>query len=195
MPRASDSPGYRASYSDSVPTWASDTSGPDAWASDPEPGTGTGWADGPGAATDSAPNPATDSAPEWDGRAWGAADRIRSLPSAIGLGAALDAFCAGKAAEGLSPRSITWYRMIGERLARRFGPDRPVDSLTPPELRAWLVELRVTLAPMSVAGYVRGLHAFGNWLASDGLAAARALRGLVRPRVPRKVIEPLSDAD
>ncbi|MDQ3691858.1 MAG: hypothetical protein M3406_17845, partial [Chloroflexota bacterium] len=154
MPRASDSAGYRASYSDSALTWASDPSGPDAWASDPDEGGDAGWADAAGAATDSAPNRATDFAAEWDGRAWGAADRIRSLPSAIGLGAALDAFCAGKAAEGLSPRSITWYRMIGERLIGRFGPERPVDTLTAPELRAWLVELRVTLAPMSVAGYV-----------------------------------------
>ena len=48
---------------------------------------------------------------------------------------------------------------------------------------------------MSVAGYVRGLRAFGNWLARDGLAVARALRALANPRVPRRVIEPLSDAD
>ncbi len=195
MPRASDSPGYRASDSASLPTWASDPSGPDAWASDPERGSDVGWMDAAGAATDSPPNPATDPAPEWDGRAWGATDRIRSLPSAIGLAAALETFCAAKAAEGLSPRSIVWYRMIGERLVVRFGAARPVDALTPPELRAWLVELRATLSPMSVAGYVRGLRAFGNWLARDGLAGARALRGLTRPRVPRKVIEPLSDAD
>lgn len=51
------------------------------------------------------------------GRGWRGADPGQSLRSSIGLGAALDAFCAGKAAEGLSPRSIVWYRMIGERLA------------------------------------------------------------------------------
>lgn len=151
--------------------------------------------DAVGAATDSPPNPATDPASGWGERAWGATDRISTLTSAIGLGAALDAFCAGKAAEGLSPRSIVWYRMIGERLVGRFGAARPVDTLTATELRAWLVELRATLAPMSVAGYVRGLRAFGNWLSADGLAAARALRTLTRPRVPRKLIEPLSDAD
>jgi len=122
-------------------------------------------------------------------------DSAQSLSTSIGLAAALDAFCAGKQAEGLSPRSIVWYRMIGERLAARFGDERPVDSLTPGELRAWLVELRATLAPISVAGYVRGLRVIGNWLAADGLAAARAVRGLARPRVPRKLIEPLSDAD
>lgn len=38
----------------------------------------------------------------------------------------------------------------------------PVDALTPPELRAWLVELRATLSPMNVAGHVRGLRAFGT---------------------------------
>jgi site-specific recombinase XerD len=195
MPRASDSPTYRASDSPSVATWASDPAGPDAWASDPEGAVEDRWPAPTDRATDWNPDPATDPAAEWDGRAWGATDRIRSLPPAIGLGAALDAFCAGKAAEGLSPRSIIWYRMIGERLVGRFGAARPVDTLTATELRAWLVELRATLAPMSVAGYVRGLHAFGNWLASDGLAAARALRALARPRVPRKVIEPLSDAD
>ena len=42
---------------------------------------------------------------------------------------------------------------------------------------------------------MRGLRAFGNWLARDGLAVARALRALANPRVPRHVIEPLSDAD
>jgi integrase len=42
---------------------------------------------------------------------------------------------------------------------------------------------------------VGGLRAFGNWLAVDGIAQARALRTLARPRVPRKVMEPLSDTD
>ena len=51
MPRASDSPGYRASDSPSVATWASDPAGPDAWASDPA-----------GAVEDRWPAPATGSA-------------------------------------------------------------------------------------------------------------------------------------
>jgi hypothetical protein len=100
------------------------------------------------------------------------------VPNAIGLAEALEAFCAGKAAEGLSPRTITWYRMIGERLVAHLGADRPVDSLSAAELRAWLVELRASLAPISVAGYVRGLRAFGNWLARDGLAV-----------IPRQVLD------
>jgi site-specific recombinase XerC len=117
------------------------------------------------------------------------------LTSELGLGRAADLFCAAKDAEGLSPRTIGWYRMILDRLVARFGAVRSIDELNPAELRAWLVELRPRLAPVSIAGYVRGLRAVGNWLLADGLADARGLRTLARPRVPRKVMEPLSDDD
>jgi hypothetical protein len=40
-----------------------------------------------------------------------------------------------------------------------------------------------TLAPISVAGCVRGLKVFGNWCAAEELAEAKALRTLRRPRV------------
>lgn len=109
------------------------------------------------------------------------------------LGQATNLFLAAKAAEGASPRTIEWYRMITVRLVRALGPDRSVDGLDPAELRAWLVELRTTLAPVSVAGYVRTLRVLGNWLAAEGLAEGAALRGLRRPRVPHKVIEPVAD--
>jgi hypothetical protein len=58
------------------------------------------------------------------------------------LGRAVELFLAAKAAEGASPRTIEWYRMITVRLVRALGPDRSVDGLDPAELRAWLVELR-----------------------------------------------------
>jgi site-specific recombinase XerD len=79
------------------------------------------------------------------------------------------------------------------RAARDLGPRRPLEALTPAELRTWLLGLRATLAPISVAGYVRGLKAFGNWCAAEQLAEARAMRTLRRPQVPHKLIEPLSD--
>jgi site-specific recombinase XerD len=83
--------------------------------------------------------------------------------------------------------------MITTRLVRALGADRAVDGVHPAELREWLVEFRATLAPISVAGYVRTLRVLGNWLAAEGLASADALRGLRRPRVPHKVIEPVAD--
>jgi site-specific recombinase XerD len=120
-------------------------------------------------------------------------DSAKSL--AIGFGAAADFFCAAKAAEGASPRTVEWYQMILVRAVRRFGERRPVDAIPAAELRAWLLELRTTLAPESIAGYVRGLKAFGNWCATEELAGAGGFRALRRPKVPHRLIAPFSDPE
>lgn len=109
------------------------------------------------------------------------------------LGRAVELFLAAKAAEGAAAKTLEWYGMITTRLVRTVGAERVVDGLDPAELRAWLVELRTTLAPVSVAGYVRTLKAFGNWLATEELAAAPGLRSLRKPRVPSKLVEPVAD--
>ena len=114
---------------------------------------------------------------------------------AIGIGAATDFFCAAKAAEGASPRTVEWYRMILIRAVRRFGDPQPVDAITAADLRAWLLELRSTLAPESIAGYVRGLKAFGNWCVAEELAAAPGFQALRQPHVPRRLIAPFSDTE
>ncbi len=106
---------------------------------------------------------------------------------------AVDLFLAAKAAEGISPKTSSWYRMILARLTRAFDQGRPVDGLSAPEIRAWLLKFRTTLAPVSVAGYVRTLKVFGNWLHAEELAEASAFRSLRKPRVPVKLIEPVPD--
>jgi hypothetical protein len=106
------------------------------------------------------------------------------------LGRGVDLFLGAKAAEGASPKTITWYRMILERAIAAFGADHPIDRVTGPDLRAWLVELRTTLAPFSVAGYVRTLKVFGNWLQAEELAEASALRARGRRWVPPSSTSP-----
>ena len=108
---------------------------------------------------------------------------------------AADLFSAARAAEGASPRTVEWYRMITIRWVRRFGEARPLDSIGAAELRAWLLELRSTLSPESVAGYVRGLKAFGNRCATEEIAQASGFRALPRPKVPRRLIAPFSDPE
>ena len=83
--------------------------------------------------------------------------------------------------------------MILHRAVRGLGEDRPIEQLAGAELRAWILELRATLSPISVGGYVRTLKVFGNWLAAEELAQAAALRTLRKPRVPDKLVEPISD--
>jgi len=85
--------------------------------------------------------------------------------------------------------------MITVRCVRRFGAARAVDAITAAELRAWLLELRATLSPESIAGYVRGLKAFGNWCATEEIATAAGFRALRRPKVPRRLIAPFSDPE
>jgi integrase/recombinase XerC len=118
-----------------------------------------------------------------------------SGPIPLGLGAAADLFCAARAAEGASPKTVVWYRYITGRCVSRFGEHRPVDAISAAELRGWLLELRATLAPESVAGYVRGLKAFGNWCVGEEIATASGFRALRRPKVPRRLIAPFSDAE
>jgi len=109
------------------------------------------------------------------------------------LGRAVELFLAAKAAEGAAAKTLEWYRMILDRMVRSLGTARPVDDLAPAELRAWLLDLRATLSPISVAGYVRTLKCFGNWLAAEELAPAAGLRSLRKPRVPAKLVEPVAD--
>ncbi len=116
-----------------------------------------------------------------------------SGPGQLPFGRAVELFLAAKGAEGASPKTTEWYRMVLGRATRDPGADRALDALTAAEVRDWLLTLRQTLAPISVAGYVRGLKVFGNWCAIEELAAAKALRTLRRPRVPHKLVEPLTD--
>ena len=49
----------------------------------------------------------------------------------LSLGRAIQLFLAAKGAEGASPKTIEWYRMVLGRTARDLGVDRPLDALTP----------------------------------------------------------------
>ena len=131
--------------------------------------------------------------PDTSGPSGTSLDTLGPIP--IGLGAAADLVSAAKAAEGSSLRTVEWYRMILIRAVRRFGEARPVDAIAAAEHRAWLLELRSTLAPKSVAGYVRGLKAFGNWCVAEEQAAAPGFRALRRPHVPRRLFAPFSEAE
>jgi hypothetical protein len=109
------------------------------------------------------------------------------------LGRAVDLFLAAKAAEGAAAKTLEWYGMILRRAVRGLGEERPIEQLAGPELRAWILELRSTLSPISVVGYVRTLKVLGNWLAAEELAQAAALRTLRKPRVPDKLVERIGD--
>jgi hypothetical protein len=86
------------------------------------------------------------------------------------LGRAVDLFLAAKAAEGAAAKTLEWYGMILRRAVRGLGEDRPIEQLAGPDLRAWILELRATLSPISVAGH----------LADQGTASGSQSRALER---------------
>jgi hypothetical protein len=91
------------------------------------------------------------------------------------FGRGADLFLGAKAAEGASPKTITWYRMILMQAVAAFGADHPIDRVTGPALRAWLVELRTTLAPVRRGRLRPNAEGVGNWREA-GEAAARVRR-------------------
>ena len=92
----------------------------------------------------------------------------RSPDSASGstftLADGLADFVVSGRARGLSPKTLDWYRMIGERfVAYRTSRDADpaLSAVSVAEGRAFVVSLQEAgLSPSSVAGFVRGLRAF-----------------------------------
>jgi hypothetical protein len=46
----------------------------------------------------------------------------------LSLGRAIQLFLAAKGAEGASPKTIEWYRMVLGRMARDLGAERPLEA-------------------------------------------------------------------
>ena len=112
---------------------------------------------------------------------------------------ALEAFLTAGRARGLSPKTLAWYRMIGERFAAYCQAHHHgigVRALTAAEARDWVVSLQASgLAPVSVAGFVRGVKAMSAWWAVEGYVDAGPLRRLARPRAPQRLIATLTPSD
>jgi site-specific recombinase XerD len=89
--------------------------------------------------------------------------------------------------------------MIGERLAAyRDAQKAPaaLAALTTAEARARVVALQSSsLAPVSVAGFVRGHKAISACWAAEGYVPEDPLRRLVRSRAPQRLIETLTPAE
>lgn len=110
---------------------------------------------------------------------------------------ALDDFLLAGRARSLSPKTLDWYGMIGRRFVRiqaQCGLEPALDAVTTAHARGFVVALQEAgLAPISVAGFVRGLKVIFGWCAAEGLIDDDPLRRLTNPRVPRRLIPTLSE--
>jgi site-specific recombinase XerD len=99
------------------------------------------------------------------------------------LSKAVDLFLTGVVADGLSRRTEEWYRYCLAPIVEALG-DPPVETTTADDLRGYLAALRGKetrwegnhyrkpikggLSPFTMAGIVRSVKRFFNWLAENG---------------------------
>ncbi len=95
--------------------------------------------------------------------------------STFTLAQGLADFIVSGRARGLSPKTLDWYLMIGERFAA-FRTGCGADP---------------ALGAMSIAE----ARAFSAWCAAEGLVAENPLRRLPRPRVPSRLIATLGPVE
>ena len=123
----------------------------------------------------------------------------------------IDLFSATKEIEGKSPRTISWYASMLKPFASFLGEAATIQDLTLNNARAFIASLRArkvryadhprkkaergTLSASTVHAYVRCLKVFGSWLSDEGFLAANPFARLKRPKLPKPMIEILSDKE
>lgn len=114
----------------------------------------------------------------------------------LDLGTLISHFAQSNRAEGKSTKTVAWYT----EMLFDF-----VKFLVSNGMRAILAELDATtarhfviheqgrsLSPYTVQAKVRALKAFSSWLFAEGYTSVNLLANVKLPRVPVKLIEPLS---
>lgn len=116
-------------------------------------------------------------------------------------------------AEGKSPKTISWYsanlRRFHNYLRSRHLPTS-VEDIDTKLLREYVLHLRrqnrftdhpttpeqqTLLSDASIHGHVRTLRAFFGWLTTEGMLEANVAGRLKPPKVVRKVVTTLADAE
>ncbi len=116
--------------------------------------------------------------------------RLLSGPATVR--AAVDDFLRSCQARGLSPSTIALNRGVLARLATEAGELAP-EELTQDVLRRFLLSVASGRKAATVQRYHEALRSFGRYLAGTGLPDPA--KGLARPKVPRPVVEALSQQE
>lgn len=107
------------------------------------------------------------------------------------------AFLADGRARNLSPATISSYCEALDAVRRSLpspGPGQTLADLSLERVRAWVGTYAEGRKPATVANRVRSLRVFSRWCVDEGYLRTDPLERLRRPRVPRLVVEPFSEA-
>lgn len=103
---------------------------------------------------------------------------------------ALDAFLRAKEAKGLSPNTITWYRIQIEILLRQIADQWPqpedIEALYAVERKRIIRVKDKVPEASSLAGLDRALRAWFNWCVSRKYIGESPMLVVERPKVPKK---------
>jgi integrase/recombinase XerC/integrase/recombinase XerD len=123
----------------------------------------------------------------------------------------IEQFVAQKRVEGLTERTVGWYRRQLETFARYLGDDARIRDLTLDNARSFIAYLQAKearyegnglrpvepgkLSDYTVHGYVRALKAFSAWLEREERTARDVFARLKRPKLPETMIDVLTDEE
>ena len=115
--------------------------------------------------------------------------------------------------DGKSPRTIRWYSDILKffsKYLKENGQANGIDGFSIENAREYVLYLRSRnkfdghpfipkqhslLSPQTIRGHIRGLKALSSWLYREKYTDENRLRYLKIPRVPVKLVEPLTDQE
>jgi site-specific recombinase XerD len=105
-------------------------------------------------------------------------------------------FALSNRAEGKSPKTVTWYTEMLSNFVRWLqGKEKrtTLAEFNSTNIRDFIIHMQERgLSPYTVQGYVRTLKVFDSWLFNEGYLPENMLLRLKTPKVPNKLVEPLS---
>ena len=108
-------------------------------------------------------------------------------------------FAQSNRAEGKSPKTVAWYtEMLFDfvKFLRSNGVEAILGGLSTTTARQFVIaEQGRGLSPYTVQAKARALKAFSSWLLAEGYTPDNLLTNVKLPRVPIKLIEPLTASE
>lgn len=97
---------------------------------------------------------------------------------------AIGEFLLASGADGLRRKTLKWYGSLLGKFGTRFG-GRDIVSVTPTEIRAYLVHLReLAYSEDTLHGHTRALHRFWRWCANE-YEIPNPMRNIAYPQQPK----------
>lgn len=118
----------------------------------------------------------------------------RSKPSGALLSKVLESWLAHLDLAGRSTATLTLYRQSMRLLVTNVG-DIPVGDVTSDHIRTWLMALRETHKPASIAARYRCARAFFNWAEAEERIDATPMKRIPAPKVAQTEPPGFSDAE